>query len=88
MVGIVTAIGLYALYPPDRGAMWPIPALGLGSLLALAVFYTASARAMGLRAGDWLVIGYLVTILVGSALVVGGEAVSLWRLLLASNMGA
>jgi hypothetical protein len=87
-VGLATAIGLYALYPPGRAATWPIPALAVGSLLLLGVLYALSARSMGLRAGDWLVIGYLAVLVVGSALVVGGEAFEVWRLLVASNLGA
>ena len=87
VIGVLTALAVYSLYPPGRGATWPIPAVGVGSLLVLGALYAVSARVMGLRAGDWLVLGYLLAVLVGSVLVMGGEAVSLWRVLVASNVG-
>ncbi|HZP43848.1 MAG TPA: hypothetical protein VFD84_20370 [Candidatus Binatia bacterium] len=87
VLGILTALGVWSLYPPSRGTTWPIPAVALGSLLVLAAAYALVARARGLRAGDWLVVGYLATVLAGTAVVVGRDALALWRALVASNTG-
>lgn len=86
-LGTFTALGIWLLYPPDRGRSWPIPVLGVGSLLAVTVLYAVAARRLRVRSGDFLVLGYILAVLLGSVLVMTEQAVALWRSLLPSNLG-
>jgi hypothetical protein len=61
---------LVALYPPPRALSWLGPVLLGTSVVVLGVLY-ALVRRRDVRAGDWLVAGYIL-----AALVLGGFAMS------------
>lgn len=86
VLGIASAIATYVLYP-ERNAAWAIPTLGAASMLLIVVLYAVSARRIGIRAGDSLFLGYLLTVLAGAALVIAEQVLGLVHQLAASNIG-
>ena len=87
LLGACTAVGVWMLYPPARDRTWPIPVIGVGSLLTVLVLYVVATRRLSPRTGDFLVIGYILAVLLGSAFVMTQEAVAIWRSLLPSSLG-
>ena len=69
-VGVLAGGPLVALYPPPRALSWLGPVLLCSSVVVLGVLYVL-ARRRDERAGDWIVVGYIV-----AALLLGGAAMS------------
>jgi hypothetical protein len=73
VAGGITAAWLYTLYPPARDHTWPIWALSAGSILFVLMTYFTARRLGALPAGDALVIGYGLALVIAASLVVTRE---------------
>jgi hypothetical protein len=69
-VGALAGGPLLALYPPPRALSWLGPVLLISSVVIVGVLYTL-VRRRDERAGDWIVVGYIM-----AALLLGGAAMS------------
>jgi len=87
LMGALTAAGTYTLYPPAPRKPWPLAALGGGSLIVVVVLYLVSARLGRLRAGDWLVLGYAIALVLAAALVMSQETLQFLRDHVPQNLG-
>jgi len=87
LAGGLTVAGVYELYPPARGDVWPIPTLAVGSLVVVLVFYVITARLGVLRVGDWLVLGYAGALILAASLIVTREVVETLRAHVPENLG-
>src|SRR2546427_5981085 len=75
LVGGLTVAGVFELYPPAKGDLWPIPTLAVASVVVVLLLYVATARLGVLRVGDWLVLGYAgALVLAASPVVTRGVA--------------
>jgi heme/copper-type cytochrome/quinol oxidase subunit 3 len=88
LLGSGTALGMYALAPGAAPMHWTMVALGTGSLAVVGGLHAAAALRGRGRTADWLVLGYVVAVVLGSSLVLGREAIHTWQELVASNLGA
>ena len=79
VVGAVTVVTLWNLYPPTRGHKLPIAAVALGSAALIVVLWGVLGRALGRRAADWLVVGYGIAWIVFSLAVAGTSATHFLR---------
>jgi hypothetical protein len=79
VAGGLTAGGVYDLYPPVRGHMWPMGVLVVASVLFVLGVYFAAARLGAARAGDSLVVGYGLALVLAASLVVTREFVHALR---------
>ena len=52
LVGGLTVVGVYELYPPAKGDVWPIPTLAVASVVVVLLLYVIAARFVALRVGD------------------------------------
>ena len=87
LVGGLTVAGVYELYPPAKGDVWPIPTLAVASVVAVLLLYVATARLGVLRVGDWLVLGYAGALVLAASLVVTREVVGTLRAHAPENLG-
>jgi hypothetical protein len=87
-LGSGTALGMYALSPGLVGARWPMVALAVASLAVVGGLHAVAALRGRGRTGDWLVLGYIAALVIGSTLVLGREALHTWHALVAANLGA
>jgi len=87
VVGGLTVGGLFELYPPAKGDVWPIPTLAVASVVAVLLLYVATARLGVLRVGDWLVLGYAGALVLAASLVVTREVVGTLRAHAPENLG-
>ena len=79
VAGGLTASALYALYPPARDHVWPICSLAVGSILLVLGMYLAARHIGAVRAGDALVVGYGLALVLAAVLVVTSELVHDFR---------
>lgn len=86
-VGGVADGWVFALYPPARYDNWVIAGIFVVSLLVVALLYVVVARVSGLRAGDWLVLGYATAVLAFAGFVMTREIVQIVRMHVASSIG-
>lgn len=77
VIGAVSAIGAYELYPPASSHIWTFPVLAAITLVVMAALYGFAFWLGDPRAGDWLVIGFVAALVVGTGLVVAREMVTL-----------
>jgi hypothetical protein len=75
LAGGITAAWLYTLYPPARDHTWPIWALSAGSILFILATYVTARRLGALPAGDALVVGYGLALVIAVSLVLTREIV-------------
>jgi hypothetical protein len=87
LVGGLTVAGVYRLYPPSKGEVWPIPTLAGVSILAILVLYVVSARLDVLRIGDWLVLGYAGALVLAASFIVTREVAETLRSHVPENLG-
>jgi hypothetical protein len=87
LVGGLTVVGVYRLYPPAKGDVWPIPTLAGVSIMAILVLYLASLRLGVLRVGDWIVLGYAGALVLAASLVVTREVAETLRSHVPENLG-
>ena len=69
-IGLASAALLSTLYPPTRNHVWPVATVSAGSIVTVLVLYAVAARLDIRRAGDWLVLGYGVALVLAAGLVV------------------
>src|SRR5207237_6310480 len=86
-LGAASAGWTWTLYPPTRGHVWPIATVATGSIVTLLVLYAVAARLDIRRAGDWLVLGYGVALVLAAGLVVAIQMVGVLRDHLPQNVG-
>jgi hypothetical protein len=86
-LGLATAAWLWTLYPPTRGHVWPIATVSTASIVVVLVLYTVAARLDIRRAGDWLVLGYGVALVLAAGLVVAIQIFGVLRDHLPQNVG-
>lgn len=87
LVGGLTVAGVYRLYPPAKGDVWPIPTLAGVSIVSMLAFYLLSARLGVLRIGDWFVLGYAGALVLAASLVVTREVAETLRSHVPENLG-
>ena len=87
LVGGLTVAGVYELYPPVKGDVWPIPTLAVGSIVLVLLLYVIAARLDVLRVGDWFVLGYAGMLVVAASLVMTREVVGTLRAHVPENLG-
>ena len=85
-VGALAGGPLVALYPPPRALSWLGPVLLGTSVLVLGVLYVIVGR-RDVRAGDWLVAGYILAALLLGGAVMSEDAVHQFRAHLPSILG-
>ena len=73
VVGVLTAVAVYGLYPPVKDHTWPMWTLTLGSIALLLVVYVTAQRIGAVRAGESLVVGYGIALVLAASLVVTNE---------------
>ncbi len=72
-VGVATVGMVSTLYPPARDHLLPMALVATASILLILVLYLV-AGALDIRsAGDWLIIGYMVALVLAASLAVGRE---------------
>jgi hypothetical protein len=86
-LGLASAAWLSTLYPPTRGHVWPIATVSTGSIVIVLVLYAVAARLDIRRAGDWLVLGYGVALVLAAGLVVAIQIFGVLRDHLPQNVG-
>lgn len=79
LVGAVSAVATYELYPPARADAWTIPALAVVSLIVVASLYSWVVRLGDVRSADWLVLGYAAALVLATGLVVARELLAIIR---------
>lgn len=77
IAGAVTAVAVWDLYPAEKGHVWPMWALTLGSTALLLVVYVSAHRLGAVRAGESLVVGYGLALVLAASLVLTREVVNL-----------
>jgi hypothetical protein len=77
LLGVLGGMGAWEFYPPSRGHYWEGPTAIVASALVLVVSYLVIRRRAGRQAGDWLVLGYAIAMLLLTGLVLTSEAVEL-----------
>jgi hypothetical protein len=87
LVGGLTVVGVYRLYPPSKGEVWPIPTVAGISILAMLVLYVSSARLGVLRVGDWLVLGYACALVLAASFIMTSEFTETLRSHVPENLG-
>jgi len=87
VVGGLTVAGVYELYPPAKGDVWPIPTLAVGSVVVILLLYVTTARLGELRVGDWLVLGYAGALVLAASVVMTREVVGTLRAHVPENLG-
>ena len=87
VVGGLTVAGVYELYPPAKGDVWPIPTLAVGSVVVILLLYVTTARLGELRVGDWLVLGYAGALVLAASVVMTREVVGTLRVHVPENLG-
>ena len=78
-VGAGTVATVGALYPPARDHLWPIGSVATTSIGLVLALYLAAARLDVRRAGDWLVVGYTVALVLAASAAVSREMVQAFR---------
>jgi hypothetical protein len=78
-VGVGTAATVGALYPPAKDHLWPIGSVAGTSIGLVLALYLTAARLDVRRAGDWLVVGYTVALVLAASFAVSREAVQAFR---------
>ena len=87
VVGGLTVAGVYELYPPAKGDVWPIPTLAVTSIVAVLLLYVTAARFGVLRMGDWFVLGYAGALLLAASVVMTREVVGTLRAHVPGSLG-
>ena len=87
LVGGLTVAGVYELYPPAKGDVWPIPTLAVASVVVVLLLYVIAARLDVLRVGDWLVLGYACALVLAASVVMTREVVGTLRAHVPENLG-
>lgn len=85
-VGALTGGPLFAMYPPPRALSWVGPVVLVSSVVIIGTLY-AVVRRHDIRAGDWLVVGYIVAALLFGGAAMGEDAVHQFRAHLPSMLG-
>ena len=86
-LGAASAAWLWTLYPPTRNHVWPIATVSAASIVTVLVLYMVAARLDIRRAGDWLVLGYGVALVLAAGLVVAIQIFGVLRDHLPQNVG-
>ena len=87
LVGGLTVAGVYELYPPAKGDVWPIPTLAVASVVVVLLLYVTAARLGVLRVGDWFVLGYAGALVLAASVVMTREVVGTLRAHVPENVG-
>lgn len=87
LLGAITTAGLWVLYPPVHGDVWPIPTVASTSLVLLLGAFALLRRRLGPQGGDWFVLGYVGAWLVFVVVMVGTNGVQFVRDHVASSIG-
>jgi len=87
VVGGLTVAGVYELYPPAKGDVWPIPTLAVASVVVVLLLYVIAARLGVLRVGDWIVLGYAGALVLAASVVMTREVVGTLRAHVPENLG-
>lgn len=85
-VGALTGGPLFAMYPPSRALSWVGPVVLISSVLIIGTLY-AIVRRRDVRAGDWLVVGYIAAALLFGGAAMGEDAMHQFRAHLPSMLG-
>jgi len=87
LVGGLTVAGVYELYPPAKGDVWPIPTLAVASVVVVLLLYVIAARLGVLRVGDWFVLGYAGALVLAASVVMTREVVGTLRAHVPGSLG-
>src|SRR5437879_9829566 len=87
LVGGLTVAGVYELYPPAKGDVWPIPTLAVVSVVVVLLLYVSAVRLDVLRVGDWFVLGYAGALVLAASVVMTREVVGTLRAHVPQNLG-
>jgi hypothetical protein len=87
LVGGLTVVGVYLLYPPAKDDLWPLSTLAVTSVATVLLLYVTTARFGVLRLGDWLVLGYASALVLAAGVVMTREMVGTLRALVPQSLG-
>jgi hypothetical protein len=87
IAGVITAVAVWGLYPPTKGHVWPMWTLTLGSTALLLIVYLTAHRLGAVRAGESLVVGYGLALVLAASLVLTRELVNLITDHVPENLG-
>jgi hypothetical protein len=87
IAGGITAVAVWGLYPPTKGHVWPMWTLTLGSTALLLIVYLSAHRLGAVRAGESLVVGYGLALVLAASLVLTRELVNLITNHVPENLG-
>jgi hypothetical protein len=85
-VGALTGGPLFAMYPPPRARSWVGPVVLVSSVVVIGTLY-AVVRRRDVRAGDWLVVGYIAAALLFGGAAMGQDAMHQFRARLPGILG-
>jgi hypothetical protein len=86
-VGAVTVWMVGELYPPAHNHLTPMATVATLSIVAILILYFVSAGLDVRQAGDWLIIGYVVALVLAASFAVGREMMWIVRDHVPENVG-